>query len=382
MRWWGVAVRTKAAREAFSRRLSLAFLLAAMMGFCAPAVAESQHCAELRAQIARAGRGQAERLRAVAAKQRVEYGRLSAKGRAMHCDREQFLIFGDAPPPQCGPLNARLRTLYDSISANESAAANGDSDTREALLTRYNDECRNTRARAGGPRNFFEELFGVAPPDETTGLREVPVEPPTEDTREFQDDPQDETPMGGSQAVCVRTCDGGFFPMSTKARASNLDELESLCKALCPNAEVRLFTRAPFSSLEGAVAINGETYSTLPNALKFQTSYDPSCGCKPPDKSWAEALEDAERILAERHKNDQVVTEEEAEKLSQPLAPNDPRLKKQKRSRTEDATATPAPPLLKPSVVEGAAESGRETYKEVVGPDGVKRRVRVVAPSL
>lgn len=366
------------------RALFVSLILVACALIVAPAFAESRYCADLRAQIGRAGAGQAQRYRAMAAKQRGEYARLSAKARAMQCDRQQFLVFGSAPPPQCDPINARLRALYDSIAQYESAATSGDGGARDDLVARYNAECRDVvEARAGRPRNFFEELFGLAPPDETTGMREVPVEPPASETRDAEIEAEDDRPAGGSQAICVRTCDGGFFPMITKARSSNLDDLETLCKALCPNAEVKLYTRSPWGALEGAVSVAGEPYSDLENAFKYQKSYDSTCGCKPPDKSWAEALQEAESILAERHKKDQVVTEEEAEKLSRPFAPNDPRLKKPKGGTAPETPLAQdeAAPLLKPSVVDGAS-TARETYREIVGPDGVKRRVRVVAPSL
>ena len=42
------------------------------------------------------------------------------------------------------------------------------------------------------------------------------------------------SPHGGSLALCVRQCDGGFFPVSYAAQRHNLDELQDLCKALCP----------------------------------------------------------------------------------------------------------------------------------------------------
>lgn len=378
MRWRGVAV----VKIIWLARRNL-FALLAILATLPSAIAENRNCAELRAQIAHAGKGQAERYRAIAAKQRAEYDRLSARAQALQCDRQPFLIFGEPSPPACAPINARLRTLYDSITRYENAGASGGSGAREALIARYDIECRD----ASQPRNFFEEVFGLSPPDQATGLREAPVEPPGNDSGALNEEAE-ERPMGGSQPICVRTCDGFYFPISAKARDSNLEDLETLCKALCPNVEAKLYTRAPWGSLEGALSIAGESYPELENAYKFQKTYDHACTCKPPDKSWAEALQDAELLLAERHKKDQMVTEEEAEKLSRPFAQNDPRLKKQKGAKAspprdstpqaplaQDRTAAPAP---EPSVVDGAGE----TYREAVGPDGVKRRVRDVAPSL
>ncbi|MGE5369034.1 MAG: hypothetical protein ACM3PD_05470, partial [Chloroflexota bacterium] len=89
-------------------------------------------------------------------------------------------------------------------------------------------------------------------------------------------------------------------------------------------------------------------------------------------QSWTEALAEAERILAERNKKDQMVTAEQAEQLSRPLpaAPG--------RNSLAPATASVPEPEAQGSVTMGAPE----VFREVIGPDGVKRRVRVVAPML
>ena len=351
------------------------------------AQAESQYCSDLRAQIAHANSDtMASRYRSAAAKQRGEYNRLAARAHAMGCDREQFLFFGEPPPPQCGGINARLNALRNNIAAYEQGGA--DDSQRQALTARYDAECRNpqvVQARAPRPRNFFEELFGIAPADETTGLREIPVAPPEDEQRDgAEEEPGDGRPRGGSMAICVRSCDGGFFPLTYSAKSANLDDLNTLCKALCPNTETKLYTQSQWKGLDSALSIDGEAYSDHPNARKFQTSYDPSCGCKAPGQSWTEALAEAERIIAERNSKDRMVTAEQAEQMSRPIAPGDPRARKPKGQVTPapDAVAAPEEGLRGSTPESDAAFGGSEVYRDVVGPDGVKRRVRVVAPTL
>lgn len=369
---------TPARKNGLSRfHIALALAGAGVAGGLIPASAraeESAYCANLRAQIASAGaNGLAARYRAAAVKQRGEYEKLVARGQVMGCDREQFLIFGEPPPPQCANINARIGALRESIAAYERGGA--DDSQRAALAARYDAECRNVNTRAHAPRNFFEELFGVAPPDEGGAPAEAPGE-----QQPYDPDNPDGQAQGGSQALCVRSCDGGFFPLHYSAAGANLDDLNALCKALCPNAEVALYTRAPWREIDSAVSINGEPYSSHPNALKYQKSYDPSCGCKPPDKSWAEALEEAERMIAERNSKDQVVTVEQAEQMSRPITPADPAAKPKKRKGQE--TAPELTPAEAPRGDAQPTNAGPETYRDVVGPDGVKRRVRVVAPTL
>jgi hypothetical protein len=109
----------------------------------------------------------------------------------------------------------------------------------------------------------------------------------------------------------VRTCDGGFFPVSYTAQRANLSDLQELCSALCPNAEVKVYTRPIGGDISKAVAADGAPYSDLENAFKFQKTRLESCGCKPKDKSWAEALASAEDLI-EKRQNDVVVTPEKA----------------------------------------------------------------------
>jgi hypothetical protein len=363
------------------RRTKLAVAAGVAFGLLAvsPAAGESPYCTELRAQIARASSGGgAGRFQAAAAKQRGEYARVAARARALGCDRGQFLFFGDPPPPQCGPINAQLNQLSGAVAAYDRASAD-DGGQRQALAARYEAECRNpqaAQARVARPRNFFEELFGVAP-DESPGARGMPVVPDAE----LEEEPSDGKPRGGPMAICVRTCDGGFFPISYSARSSNLDDLATMCRALCPNAEVKLYTASQSKVLSTALSIDGEAYSDHPNAHKFETTYDPSCGCKPPGQSWAEALVEAERLIAERHAKDQVVTAEQAEQLSRAQPPGAARGRKAKGSAPEPTKTPDSAAQAQPSAVDGAAATP-ETYREVIGPDGIKRRMRVVAPAL
>ncbi len=362
--------------------LAGALLFAGLSGASTAAAQESARCADLRAQIARAGAdASARRYRAAAEKLRGEYVKLTAKGRAMGCDREPFLFFGDPPPPQCGPLNARINALRSNIEANERAAS--DDSQRQALSARYDAECRNAgRAAATGraPKNFFEELFGLDASEDLPGMRDqsddsgIPPEPGVDDAEGGR--------LGGSTAICVRDCDGGFFPAGFYANSSNLEDLDRLCKTLCPNASVKLYTRSQWRNLDDAISIDGARYTEHPNAFKFQTSYDQSCGCKPPNKSWSEALADAEAILAERYAKDHLVTVEQAEEMSRPLKPGEAGATKRAQRAGGAPPPPPAPTTADAPGVRPDTSAGEAVYKNVTGSDGVTRRIRVIAPNM
>jgi hypothetical protein len=367
------------------RRLFVVVAAAALVA--APALAESPYCSDLKAQIARADAGGSPRYRAAAVKQQAELARAVGYARSVGCERQQFLFFGDAPPPQCGQLAARIEQMRANLGALQ-ARSGGDEGRKQALMARYDEQCRQHQPE----RNLFEQLFGGGPAPAPV-ISDEPVAPPAQErVREWE--PQDETteegrPRGGSEAVCVRHCDGGFFPITYSAKPSNLDDLNALCKALCPNAEAELYTKGPWRDIDSAVSINGDPYSDLPNALKFQKTRDPSCSCKPKDQSWSDALADAERILETSYARDVPVTAEQAEQMSRPLpaggASASPRAGKKQSSR-RDPNAVETPPIaVAPNMEKQAPKSLGQAEGEVrvtVGADGVSRRVRVVAPAL
>jgi hypothetical protein len=79
-----------------------------------------------------------------------------------------------------------------------------------------------------------------------------------------------------SRAVCVRLCDGSFFPVNgVDARGS-----EAACARQCPGAPTQVFFRAAGSDqIEGATASNGQAYSALPVAFRYRSTLDNTCTC-------------------------------------------------------------------------------------------------------
>ncbi|HEY1451970.1 MAG TPA: DUF2865 domain-containing protein [Roseiarcus sp.] len=121
--------------------------------------------------------------------------------------------------------------------------------------------------------------------------------------------------IGGDYTICVRTCDGAFFPVSYFGADTRADTLEHVCQSLCPNADVALYSFPFGGTVDEAVSSTGEPYSHLPNAGKFEQSFEPACSCRPPGQSWAEALPAAEAKYG-RHSRNVLVSVEAAERMS------------------------------------------------------------------
>jgi hypothetical protein len=228
----------------------------------------------------------------------------------------------------------------------------------------------------------------------------------------------------GSYAVCVRTCDGSFFPVSYSGAGSRADSLEEVCRALCPNADVALYSFPFGGTIDEAESASGEPYANLPNAGKFQQTHDPTCACRRKGESWAEALADAEARYG-HEKHDIIVTPEKSAEMARPII--DPKAKAAVDPKAKPGAPGVAGPAAAPGALPGAtppvdaenapvldingadtrlsAETatvsregsgiagddvqGAKSFSvnqgrtvEVTGPDGVKRTVRIVGPAL
>ena len=115
----------------------------------------------------------------------------------------------------------------------------------------------------------------------------------------------------------MRTCDGFYFPISYSTTPANFPQDEQVCQRMCPAAEVALYShRNPGEDISQAISTGGRTYSELPNAFAFRKAFNPSCSCRAPGQTWADALKHLEDNTLEQ--GDIVVTEEQAKLLSQP----------------------------------------------------------------
>jgi Protein of unknown function (DUF2865) len=356
----------------FDARLGIA--LGTLILSLGPVSSQPNGCGELAARISALGEGSqtySDHYGGAAQKQRADLDRAIRYARALGCDRSHFLVF-DAPPPQCPGLNAQIRQMQANLAQFQVGRDPAENASARQLIARYNAFCRGQVQADGQPaqRGFFESLFGIFGPNPNPFS--FGQQPRIEQVLPLPG--EDLTPRGGSQAVCVRDCDGGFFPLDLSVTQSDPDQMTGLCQALCPNTAVSVYTRSPSQDISTAVSLDGETpYSESPNALKFERTFDSTCTCKPAGQSWAEALAGAEQMLGRERKSDIVVTPEKSAELAKPKFENtaSPRPRTQPSAAKEDQAAK-----------NSANAEGQAGAQEVTGPDGIKRRVRIIVPPL
>jgi outer membrane biosynthesis protein TonB len=332
----------------------------------------SATCQRLEAALAQVNRGpaganneQLARYEDAIVKQRQELDQAMGTARRLGCDRRGFFIFGGSQrPEQCNALEPqidRMRANLDRMQQEVSQLRGGNSDAnytrdlqrRQILVSLNQNNCgpqyRNVAVPQQRPRGFLDRLFGNTDENPDVAPNDIPME------------------GQGFRTVCVRMCDGAFFPISFATVQSRFGEDEALCKRQCPAAEVALYAyNNPGQDIQQAVSLSGQLYSSLPNAFKYRTEFNPSCSCRGPGQSWADALGQDQTI----QRGDIIVTEQRSKQLSQPkIGPLAP------QQQPTQQTKNPNTPVFEPP-------TPTPTSNETLPPEkpDAKRKVRVVGP--
>src|SRR6266404_9605644 len=173
-------------------------------------------CPRLEAQLATIDRGgggdpakeeQIRRYQDAAAKQQSELDRVTQQARRMGCDSSGFFSLFSGQSAQCGPVNNQIQqmrgnldqitTSLERLRTGGVGGADRENQRRSVLLALAQNNCGQQYANAvsqSGPGTFLSNLFGNNNPA-------VPG--------------ADLGPQSGTyRTVCVRTCDGAYFPVS------------------------------------------------------------------------------------------------------------------------------------------------------------------------
>ncbi|HMM93292.1 MAG TPA: DUF2865 domain-containing protein [Bradyrhizobium sp.] len=328
-------------------------------------------CIRLEGQLATIDRGagtgdpardeQIRRYQEAQGKQQSELDRVSLQAKRMGCESSGFFSLFNGRSAECGPVNnqiqqmrANLEQITTSLERLRSGGIGGnerENQRRSVLMALAQNNCGPQYAAAArGPGNFIDSLFG--------NNNNNPLPPPSADLG---------APSGTFRTVCVRTCDGGYFPVSFATYQARFQDDERTCKALCPATEASLFAyRNPGEDINQAVSISGQPYTSLPNAFKFRTEFNPSCACKAAGQTWSEALKSVDD-RAGVEQGDIIVTEESAKRMQQRgqkgATPPPPARKGAAPAGTAVATPAAAPP---PGTAAAAADKDRPI--RTIGP--------------
>lgn len=138
------------------------------------------------------------------------------------------------------------------------------------------------------PPGVLEQIFGgrqrVAP-RATPQPQAQPAPTRTAGERRF-------APSSKGRTMCVRMCDGYYFPVGDLEAQRDLPLHDLSCNAACPGAPTKLFVLPPGADdIEAAEAADGMRYADLPMAQSYTTSIDDTCSCQGPNRRVADRLD-------------------------------------------------------------------------------------------
>jgi hypothetical protein len=168
-------------------------------------------------------------------------------------------------------------------------------------------------------QSFFEALFGggskpapVAPNYSTAPQRLAPAgglppaaggqtrSPTANYSRSSRQDDDDDDgrskgSKGGQRTVCVRLCDGYYWPVSFQTKRSQFQKDARACESSC-DGEARLFHFPTYGDIHDAVDNSGKPYARLPAAFLYRKKLVAGCTCRP--EAWSDAEVSRHQVYA------------------------------------------------------------------------------------
>jgi len=331
-------------------------------------------CQRLEAQLATIDRGagsgdpvkdeQIRRYQEAQAQQQAQLDRAVSQAKRMGCESSGFFSLFNQNSAQCGPVNNQIQQMrgnLDQITVSLERLRSGglggadrENQRRSVMTALAQNNCGPQYAAAAREQSqgggFLGGLFGnntIAPPGGDFGAA-----------------------AGTFRTVCVRTCDGAYFPVSFATVPARFPDDDKTCKQLCPAAEATLYTyRNPGEDMNQAVSVTGQPYTALPTAFKFRSEFNPSCSCKAAGQTWSDALKSVDDKEALALQGDIIVTEESARKMQQQkMQPQKgaPTTAGKKGAPAPGTTASTPPAETPPAPP--PAEAGKDRPIRSVGP--------------
>jgi hypothetical protein len=222
----------------FRRIMAGAVVGLALASVPALAAGDSYFCQSLQADYAALGKaaGNGPDLRQQLA---------SAEAAARRAGCSRFLFFGPKPSKACPQLLSRVDTLRSQMM----------------------------RAGGGGGFGFFGRNNAV---QERARLRDTLV-------AYGCDVPSDGGSGYGSsyRTICVRACDGYYFPISSNGSQRRLKIDQQVCQSMyAPGAAEIYYYRYPSDDVSVAVSLDGHPYGKQPFAFSYRSTFDASCAAE------------------------------------------------------------------------------------------------------
>ncbi|MEP4034001.1 DUF2865 domain-containing protein [Roseibium polysiphoniae] len=306
-------------RRLFGASRSALVLVAVM---CASTAAEAATCAAIRAELASLGKSSSRSVSPAAQKWQTAQRQQSKAIAAAERDARFFRCDSAPQSPKCQGLGNKTKRMQKNLRAIDRKLAQSSGPSKNNVESRRRrlqaslaaQKCnapkpaRTAKTDSGG-NGFFGKIFDkkVEQPAAATdqNYRTLPnglvVQRPRRDLLLARSNDQDLTqlksraslaretrsnrariPSGGTfRTLCVRTCDGYFFPVSFSTGQSQFADDAARCGEICPAAPTELFVhRNPGGLAEEMISLAGIPYAETENAYRYKTEFVQNCSCR------------------------------------------------------------------------------------------------------
>ncbi|MEM6666128.1 MAG: DUF2865 domain-containing protein [Pseudomonadota bacterium] len=254
MRWLGILAGLAVSVSGF------------MIASADDAAAQSATCRVLESRLAqltstRSSGGSAKKYANAAVKQKRALSRAVNQARRAGCGGAFFRSRRNAS--QCRALEGTIREMRSNLAMLERRAGRGGRSNNAEIRRVRNSLARN---RCGQQHRVIRVS---RPANGGAAIQQQPRKPAA---------PRITAPKESYRTVCVRTCDGYFFPVSFSTTKGNFRKDAARCEAASANSETQLFVfKLPEGTLESARTPNGEAYTSLANAFRYQREFVNGC---------------------------------------------------------------------------------------------------------
>lgn len=240
-------------------------------------------CDELQSQlsdlpVATEAKGDSRQYSNAISQQNLELRGARSDLRRLGCGAGSVSSYGSAGNDECGTIQSSVNEMERNLRSLEGqrtdlAYAERDRAARDEVLRELEaNGCDETAAINSA---------GEDEPDANVRYEEEPL---GDDGYPTRYDNVGGAPRGGFKTVCVRTCDGGFFPITNGASPMDFRRDQRLCARMCPQTETELFYQGlnAADSADMISTVTGQPYSELPTAFAYRArdfSKPQTCGC-------------------------------------------------------------------------------------------------------
>jgi len=194
----------------------------------------------------------------------------------------------------CRQLHARARALRSAGHGTASPSRL----SAPSYRTPYPSAPRPRSAPPASSGGIFGFLFGAPKPDQYRRPGQYNSKQDRYYSPSYNAAPSG---YGRYRTMCVRLCDGYYFPISNATSSRRFKSDAQRCESGC-SSPAKLFYQSSYGgSPANMVDMQGQSYSTLENAFLYRKEYIASCKCKPDpwsDKAKEEFAARADAALA------------------------------------------------------------------------------------